>query len=126
VCDELGFPDAFALGFESAAWAEGWLEHEDGVAAASFGLDQLAGGFAADFFVGGPEKDDAFVRLIFGGQALQSLCGEQSLDDAGFHVEGAGAVGFAAGNAEGHFAQRATGVDGVVVAEDEKLAGWAL
>ena len=124
--DDFGFADAFALGFERAAGAVGRLEHEDGVAAAGFGFDQFAGGFAADFFVGGPEEDDAFARLFAGGQFLQGLRGEEGLDDAGFHVEGAGAVGFAGGDAEGHFSQRAGDVDGVVVAEDQKLAGGAV
>ena len=60
--DEFGFADAFARGFQQAAGAEGRFEHEDGVAAAGFGFDKFAGGIAADFFVGGPEEDDAFAR----------------------------------------------------------------
>ena len=48
--------------------------------------------------------------------------GEEGLDNAGFHVEGTRAEGFAALDAEGHFVERAGGVDGVVVAEDEELA----
>ena len=39
VDDEFGFADAFALGFERSVGPERWLEDEDGVAAASFGLD---------------------------------------------------------------------------------------
>ena len=58
----------------------------------------------------------------------RAFVGEERLDDSGFHVEDAWAVGFSGGDAEGHFFQGAAGVDGVVVAEDEELAvvlrGW--
>ena len=52
---------------------------------------------------------------------LQSLESEEGLDDAGFHIKDAGAIGFSGGDAEGHFAERAGGIDRVVVAEDEIL-----
>ena len=55
---EFGFTDALARGLDQSARTEGRLEHEDGVAAARIFLNQLAGGFAADLFVGGPEKDE--------------------------------------------------------------------
>ena len=48
---------------------------------------------------------------------------EQRLDNAGLHVEDAGAENFSAGGAEGHFVERAGTVDGVVMAQDKKLAG---
>ena len=66
VDDEFGFADAFARGLEHALWAEGGFEDEDGVAATGFEFDEFAGGVAADFFVGGPEEDDAFAWLKAG------------------------------------------------------------
>ena len=38
-------------------------------------------------------------------------------------IEDAGAVGFSAGNAEGHFGESAGGIDGVVMSEHEELTG---
>ena len=48
---------------------------------------------------------------------------EQRLDDASLHVEDAGTKNFWARSAERHFVERAGGVDGVVMAQDKKLAG---
>src|SRR5208337_4832122 len=45
----------------------------------------------------------------------------ERLDNAGFHVKSAGAVGLVAGKAKGHFGDGAGGVDRIVVAEDEEL-----
>jgi hypothetical protein len=73
----------------------------NGIAAAGFGFDKFPGGIAADFFVGGPQKNNAFV----GGeiQLLERAMREEGLHYAGFHVEGTGAVGFACSEPEGHF-----------------------
>jgi len=60
-----------------------------------------------------------------GSGAEQGLDGEERLHDARFHVEGAGTIGFAGGYAKGHFRESAGCVDGVVVAEHEKLASRA-
>ena len=46
---------------------------------------------------------------------------EERLHDSGFHVEGAGAVGFARSEPERHFFYGARGVDSVVMAEYEEL-----
>ena len=60
--DDFGFADGFARSFEQAARAVGGLENEDGITAAGFGFDEFAGGVAADFLVGGPQKDEALAR----------------------------------------------------------------
>lgn len=93
--------------------AEGRLEDEDGCALAGEVFDQRARGGAANFFVGGPEEDEAMAE----GEAefADGAEGKERLDDAGLHVEDTGAVGFAAGDVEGHGLQCAGGVDGVVV-----------
>ena len=120
---QLGFANSFAGGFKQAAWAEGRFEDEDSVAATGFRLDNRARGLAADFFVGGPEKDE-----VFSGRKLQlfkQFKSEQRLDDAGFHVKGTRAEGFAARDAEGHFGESAGGIDGIVMAENQKLAAKA-
>src|ERR1700730_16934057 len=52
---------------------------------------------------------------------LKCFESEEGLDDAGFHIKDAGAVGFSGGDAEGHFAESAGGIDSVVVAENEIL-----
>lgn len=118
--DDFGFADAFASSLEQTFWAERRLEDENGVAAASFGFDELAGGVAADFFVGGPEKNEAMTKRR--ERALDRFESEEGLDEAGFHVEDAWAVGFGAHNAKRHFLKGAGGIDRVVVAEDEILA----
>jgi hypothetical protein len=119
VDDEFCFAHALARSFQQAARAERRLQHEDGVAPPGLFFNQFAGRFAADFFVGGPQKDQALLdrRLQFANGFER----EESLDDAGFHVERAGAVGFAGGNVKGHVGQRAGGIDGVVVSEHEEL-----
>ena len=86
---------------------------------ARFFFNQFARGFAADLFVGSPQKNQAFLHR--GLQFANGFEREERLNDAGFHVERAGAVGFPAGNAKRHFGESAGGIDGVVVAEDEEL-----
>src|SRR5262249_9164883 len=46
------------------------------------------------------------------------------LHQAALHVEGTGAVGFACFDPERHRRKSATGVDGVIVAENHQLALW--
>src|SRR5882762_2293371 len=101
VHDDFGLAYALTRCFHQAEWTERRLEHKNGVAAACFRFDELAGGVAADFFIGGPEEDYALAerRLAL----LQSVEREESLHDAGFHVERAGAVDFSGGYAERHF-----------------------
>jgi hypothetical protein len=123
VNDDFGFADAFAGGLDEAAGTEGGFENEDGVAAAGFGFEEFSRGIAADFFVGGPEKDEALTKRDL--RFLERFQREQRLDDTRFHIKNAWTVGFVCGDAEGHFGERAGGVDGVVVAEDEKLCGGA-
>src|SRR6266581_595107 len=60
--DEFRLTNAFARGLQQAARAEGRLEDEDDIAAARFGFDQFSRRFAANFLVGGPEKDDSFMK----------------------------------------------------------------
>src|SRR5579859_875888 len=118
--DELRFADSFARRLEQARWSERRLRHEDGVAATRFRFEQLARSAGANFFVGGPKKNDLlFYARVRGEQRVQR---EERLNDSGFHVEDAGAVYFAAGGAKGHFGERSGGVDGVVMTENEKLA----
>lgn len=62
VHNDFRFADAFARGFEQAFRAERRLEDEHRVTAAGFGFDQLARRGAADFFVGGPEEDEAMTK----------------------------------------------------------------
>ena len=107
-------------GLEEAFGTEGRFEYEDSIAAASFRFDEFSRGIAADLFVGGPEKKQAVTKRRF--CSLQSFEGEEGLDDAGLHVKDAGAIGFSGGDAEGHFAESAGGIDRVVVAENEELA----
>ena len=52
---------------------------------------------------------------------LQSFEGKEGLDNSCFHIEDAGAVGFARAHAKGHFDEGADRIDGVIVAEDKKL-----
>lgn len=117
---EFGLADSFARSFQEAAGTEGGFEDEDGVATARFGFKELARGFAADLFVGGPEEDEAFAqgRSCF----LQCLQGVERLNDSCLHVENSGTVSFAAGDAEGHGLKRAAGINGVVVTQDQELA----
>lgn len=118
--DQCGLADTLARGFQQAARTIGRLENEDSIAAARLGFEELAGGFAADLFVGSPKEDEAFAkrRLCF----LQCLQREKRLNDAGLHVECPRAICFTGGNAEGHFAERTAGVDGVVMTEDQELS----
>ncbi len=92
--DQFGCTDSFAGRLQQAARSEGRFEDEDGIAAARFRFEGFAGGFAADFFVGSPEKDQAFAERYF--RLLKSLQCEKRLDDSSFHVKGSRAVGFAA------------------------------
>ncbi len=101
--DQFGFTDPFARRLQQAARTEGRLE-----------------GLTADFLVGSPEEDEPFAKRYF--HLPKRLQGEECLNDSGLHVKGARAVGFAGGNAEGHFLQRSAGIDGVVMAEDQELA----
>jgi len=119
--DHFDFADAFAGGFQQAVGTESGLEDKDGIAAPGVGLNQLARGIAADLLVGGPQEDDSLARQKAG--ALESFQSEESLDDSGFHVEDAGAESFAACDAERHGAESAGRVNGIVVAEDQELAG---
>jgi hypothetical protein len=119
VDDEFRFADTLAGSLEQAAGAQRRLQHEDGVAATGLFFNQFARGFAADFFVGGPQKNQAL--LYRGLQFANGFEREERLNDAGFHVERAGAVDFSAGNAKRHFSERAGGIDRVIVAEDEEL-----
>lgn len=118
--EQFGLTDPFARGFQQATWAEGWFQHEDGIAAARFGFEEFAGRFAADLFVGGPEKGEAFAKRRL--CQLQRLQREERLDDAGFHVEGAGAARFAGRNVEGPLSKSPCGIDRVVMTEDEQLS----
>jgi hypothetical protein len=119
VNDKFSFAHAFAGGLEQAFWAERRFEDEDGIAAASFRFDKFSRSVAADLFVRGPEKNQAVRQRAF--HLLQSLESEEGLDDTGFHIKDAGAIGFSSGDAEGHFAECAGGVDRVVVAENKIL-----
>jgi len=55
---------------------------------------------------------------------LKRMEREERLNDPGFHVEDSGAIGFAAGDAEGHFLQGPGCIDRIVMAEDQELTGW--
>jgi hypothetical protein len=117
--DEFSFAHTFAGGLEEALWAEGRFEDEDGIATASFRFDEFSRDIAADLFVGGPEKNQAVAKKCV--CSLQSFESEEGLDDAGFHIKDSGTIGFSGGDAEGHFAEGAGGIDRVVVAENEIL-----
>jgi len=123
VNDQLGFADSFARRFQQAARAEGGFEDEDRVAAPRFGFEEFAGRFAADLFVGGPQENEALAegRLCF----AECLQGEKRLNDSRFHVESSRAVGFAGGDTERHLLKRSSGIDGVVMAQNEELARGA-
>ena len=64
--EQFGFANSFTRGLQQPARTEGRLEDKDGIAAARFGLDELARGFAADFFVRGPQEDDLFLQPKLG------------------------------------------------------------
>jgi len=119
VNDEFSFAYAFAGSLEEAFWAEGRFEDEDGVAAASFRFDESSRGVAPDLFVGSPKKKQTIAKMYL--CSLKSFESEEGLDDAGFHIKYAGAIGFSGGDAERHFAESAGGIDRVVVAENEIL-----
>ena len=53
---------------------------------------------------------------------LEGLKREKRLNDAGFHIKGAWAKGFAGSDAERHAGKRPRRIDGVVVTEDQELA----
>ncbi len=116
---ELSFANAFAGCFDESSRTESRFEDENGVAAAGFGFDQLARGFAANFFVRGPEKNNLFLELDAG--FLKSFEREKGLGNASFHIESAGAIGFTILDVKRHFGELAAGIDGVVVAEDKEL-----
>jgi len=118
--DKFSFAYAFAGGLEEALWAERGFEDEDSIAAASFGFDEFSRGIAADLLIGSPEEEQAMAKRRF--CALKCFESEEGLDDAGFHIKDAGAIGFSGGDAEGHFAECAGGIDRVVVAENEILS----
>ena len=100
VDDEFGLAYALASGLEQSAWAKGGLKYKDGIAAAGFGFDKLARGITANLFVRGPEKNQTVAERSF--CLLQSFESEEGLHQAGFHIEDAGAIGFSAGDTEGH------------------------
>ena len=105
-----------------------WLKNEHGVAAQGFVLDELARRFAADFLVGGPEKNNAFLERNC--RSLEGLKRKESLDDACFHVERARAEEFTRTLVDRHFRECPDGINRIVVAENEKLGfaasrcGW--
>src|SRR5208337_2029380 len=72
---------------------------------------------AADFFVRNQKDGDGAGQC--GVPGLQSLDGVEHERDAGLHVEHAGAVQAAGGGVAGHGGERAQGIDGVEVAEEE-------
>ena len=117
--DKFSFAYAFAGSLEEAFWAEGRFEYEDSIATASFRFDEFSRDIAADLFVGSQKKKQAVRQR--GPRFLQSFESEEGLNDAGFHIKDAGAIGFSGGDAEGHFAECAGGIDRVVVAENEIL-----
>src|SRR5215469_15744483 len=49
---------------------------------------------------------------------------KERLNDSRLHVKDSRAVGFAAGDAEGHFLQGPGCINCIVMAEDEELTGW--
>ncbi len=120
VDDELDLAHAFASCLEQSLRAEGRLKDKDCIAAAGFGFNEFPRGVAADFFVGSPKEDQSAGQRCH--RFLECFKREESLNDAGLHIENAGAVGFSGGNTEGHFCQSARGVDSIVVAEHEELA----
>ena len=115
--DQFGCTDSFAGRFQQAARSEGRFEDEDSITPECFRFEDFAGGFAADFFIGSPEKDQAFAKRYF--RLLKSSQCEKCLDDSGFHVKGSRAVNFAACYAERHPGEGSGGVDRVVVAQDQ-------
>jgi len=62
--DDFRSADTFAPRFEAPIGSEGWFEDQYGVAPARFLLDRGAGTLAADFFVGGPQKDQALLDRV--------------------------------------------------------------
>lgn len=117
--DYFGFADAFAGGFDQAAWAERGLENENSVTAAGFRFDERARGLAADLFVGRPHEYDALGNSSL--HFLQGFESKESLDNACLHVKGTGAVHLVTSHAIGHFDDGSGGVHGVVMAQDEEL-----
>ena len=95
------------------------FEDKDGIATAGFGFDEFTRGFAADFFIRSPEKNDAFGKRNSGFR--QSVEGKESLHNAALHVEDAGAVSLACFYVKRHFGQGAGRIDSVVMAEHQKL-----
>lgn len=117
--NDFGFANALAGSLDQAAWTERWFENEDSVAAAGFRFDEGARGLAADLLVRSPHEYDAFGKsgLCF----LQGFKRKKSLDNASLHVKGAGAIHLVTSHTVGHFDDGAGGIDGVIVAQDEKL-----
>src|SRR5215472_17501628 len=111
--------DTFAGGLHQAAGTEGRLEDEHGITAPRFGFDELAGRFAADFFVGRPKEDDLLLQVKLG--LPKSLECKERLDDASLHVEDSGTVSLSPRDAERHFLQGSGGINGIVMAEHEEL-----
>ena len=86
------------------------LDHQHRLHSSGEELDHVTGGRRANLLVGGDQQLDP-------GPVRQLRQRVQRLDDAGLHVEHAGAVGTAVLDAEGHALQRAHRPDRVEVAE---------
>ncbi len=121
--DQFGFANAFAGSFQQTAGTEGWLKDKDGVAATCFSLDELARRFTANFFIGGPQEDEAFAQA--GVPLLKCLQSEKRLNDSRLHVKDSRSICFTGGNAEGHLPERPGRVNRVVMAQDQELTGGA-
>jgi len=100
VDDEFGLAYTFASGFNQTLRSEGRLKYKDGIAAAGFCFDEFPRGIAANLFVRGPEKNQTAAERSF--CLLQSFESEEGLHQASLHIEDAGAIGFSAGDTEGH------------------------
>src|SRR5438132_12250377 len=117
--DNFGFTDALTSGFQQALWTERRLQHKDGVASLCFCFDQPARGFAANLFVGCPQKHKFLCKRD--AALLDGIESEERLDDACLHVEHARTEYAARSGSKRHFGQRSAGIDSVVVSEYQKL-----
>lgn len=126
---ELIFSDTFAGSFHSSLETVGRFEDEHGSRFPGERFGEGARRVAADFFVGDEEHGYGTRQLavpVFVSPILERGDGMEHERDSGLHVEDAGASEFVVHYAAGHRRQRAEGIDGVVVAEQEHRLGGGL
>lgn len=109
--------NTLARGLDGAALAGGGLEHEHGGGFASERFGDGPRRAAADFLVGNQKNGDRPGQPAVPG--LESFDGKDHQRDAGLHVESAGAMQAAIGDATRHVSQSAQRINRIEMAKQE-------